>query len=97
MAVPKKHTTKSQKNQRRMHLFLKEPSLGACSHCGKLVPPHVLCDNCGYYKGVEKINVLAKLEKKERKRREKEIKETEKEQKGPKEALTLEELSKKKF
>jgi len=36
-----------------------------------------MCANCGYYKGKEVVNVLAKLDKKERKQREKVLKETE--------------------
>ena len=95
MGVPKKHTTKSSRNQRRMHIFLRTQKLVPCSHCGKPKLPHAICPNCGYYKGVEVINVLAKLEKKERKKREKEKgKEGEK---GKEKPLTLEELSKKKF
>jgi len=97
MAVPKKHTTKSARDQKRMHIFLKAQKLVLCSHCGKLKLPHIICPNCGYYKGVEVVNVLAKLEKKERKKREKEIKEKEKVEKKTKKPLTLEELSKKKF
>lgn len=55
---------------------------------------HVVCSNCGYYKGVEVIDVLKKLDKKEKKLREKEMagKEAEKEGKKP---LNMEGLSKK--
>lgn len=97
MAVPKKHTTKSKRDKRRMNIFLKPSTLISCPRCGKLKLPHTVCKNCGYYKGVEVLNVLAKLEKKERKRREKEIKEKEKEETKKEKPLTLEELSKKKF
>ena len=96
MGVPKKHTTKGSRNQRRSHIFLKEPGLTICAKCGKPAKRHTVCANCGFYKGVEVINVLAKLEKKERKSREREIKETEKEKKDEK-PMTMEELSKKKF
>jgi len=97
MAVPKKHTTKSKRDLRRAHIFLKAPVLVPCPKCGKLTLPHRVCQNCGYYKGEEIINVLEKLEKRERKKREKEIKEKEKEEKRKKKPLTLEELSRKKF
>ncbi len=96
MAVPKKHTTKSKRNKRRMHIFLKRPKLSLCEHCGRPKEPHRVCPHCGYYKKREVLDVLGKLEKKERKRREADIKEKEKkatEEKG----LSLEELSKKKF
>jgi len=74
MAVPKSRHTKSKRNKRRAHIFLKSPSLTVCSKCGKEILPHTVCWYCGYYKGKEIINVLEKLEKKERKVREKEIK-----------------------
>ena len=77
-----------------MHLFIKEQVLAVCLKCGKPVLPHRVCLNCGYYKGVEVINVLEKLTKKEKKKREKEIAAKEKEEKGAK-PLSAEELSKK--
>jgi hypothetical protein len=52
--------------------------------------PHTVCGYCGFYKGKEYINVIAKLEKKEQKKRKKEIETQEKESK-----LSPEELSKK--
>lgn len=81
---------------------MQTPSLVTCKKCGKPKLPHTVCEHCGYYKGQEVVNVLAKLEKKEKKRREKEIKETEKEAAGSpasekQKPLTLEELSKKKI
>ncbi len=94
MGVPNKRGTKSTRNQRRMHIFLKAPFLASCQKCGKPVLPHTVCENCGYYKGREVINVLENLEKKEKKRREKEIKAQEKTEKKEK-SLTMEELSKK--
>jgi len=97
MAVPKQRKTKSKRNQRRMHLFLGAATLIKCDHCGKEKLPHIVCQNCGYYKGVEVVNVLAKLEKKEKKRREKEIKEKQDNEKKETKPLTMEELSKKKF
>ena len=97
MAVPKQRHTKSRRNKRRMHIFLQAPSLVACLKCGKPTRPHTVCQNCGFYKGTELIDVLKKLEKKERKNKEKEIKEKEKTEKGREKPLTLEELSKKKF
>jgi large subunit ribosomal protein L32 len=91
MPVPKQRHTKSRRNKRRMHLFLKKPTFSFCQKCKKPVQPHTVCLNCGYYKGVEVIDVLKKLDKKERKQKEKEIASAEKE----KRPLTIEELSKK--
>ena len=93
MGVPKKRGTKSRRDKRRMHNFLKEPTLIKCKKCGHLILPHTICPFCGYYKGREVINVLEKLDKKERKKREKEMKEKEKEEK--KAPLSWKELSKK--
>lgn len=94
MAVPKQRHTKSRRNKRRMHLWLKKPVLSLCPKCGKPALPHTICQNCGYYKGREIIDVLKKLTKKERKQREKELKAREAEEKRER-PLTLEELSKK--
>ena len=94
MPVPKKHHTKSRRDRRRSHQALKKLYLVPCSHCGELILPHRVCPSCGYYKGKEVIDVLAKLDKKERKRKEKELKEKEKET-AAKKPLSLEELSKK--
>jgi large subunit ribosomal protein L32 len=91
MGVPRHKTTKSKKNQRRQHIFLKQPSLSVCPKCGKPVAMHTLCKNCGYYKGRMVIDVLKKLDKKERKKKEKEMKEDKKAQDKP---LTMESLSK---
>jgi large subunit ribosomal protein L32 len=95
MAVPKWKRSKSRRNQRRLHIFLEKPTLTKCQKCGHFVLPHTVCPNCGYYKGKEVIDVLAKLTKKERKKREKEIKAKEKEEAETKKPLSWEELSKK--
>ena len=72
--VPKKRHTKSSRNQRRMHIFLTDPAITTCKKCGKPLRPHSACPSCGYYKGEEVVNVLAKLDRKERKAKEKEMK-----------------------
>jgi len=98
MTAPKQKHTKGKRNKRRMHLFLDKPALANCPKCGKPVLSHAICQNCGYYKGVEYINVLEKLTKKEKKQREKEIKAkevAEKKETGKEKALGWEELSKK--
>ncbi|GBD34025.1 50S ribosomal protein L32 [bacterium HR34] len=68
-AVPKKHTTKGKRNNRRMHIFIKQPNLISCPHCLKKILPHKVCPYCGYYKGIEFINVLEKIQKKEEKKK----------------------------
>jgi len=73
MAVPKQRHNQSRKNRRRGNIFIKAPALVKCAKCGKPVLPHTICGYCGYYKGTEVVNVMAKLEKKEQKKRQKEI------------------------
>ncbi|MCD6270539.1 50S ribosomal protein L32 [bacterium] len=97
MAVPKQRHTKSRRNKRRSHLSLNGPTLTKCEKCGRLILPHTVCPYCGFYKGREVVNVMAKLDKKEKKKREKEIKEKEKEGKKKQKPVTLEDLSRKKF
>ena len=80
-----------------MHLFIQPSTLAACQKCGKPVLPHTVCLNCGYYRGIEVIDVLKKLTKKEKKAREKEMagKEVEEKGTGEKKPLSWEGLSKK--
>lgn len=95
MAVPKQRHTKSRRDRRRLHIFLKAPVLTACPKCGRLILPHTVCPYCGYYKGAEVIDVLKKLTKKEKKKREKEMKAKEKEKRkeAKEKQLTWEEMS----
>ncbi len=94
MAVPKQRKTKSRTNQRRMHIFLENPSLTSCPKCNKPAKPHTVCFNCGTYKGKAVIDVLSKLNKKEKKQKEREIEATNQEKSANK-PLEMEELSKK--
>lgn len=94
MSIPPRRRSSSRRDQRRMHIFLKNPSLTVCSKCKSKVLPHTVCQNCGYYNGREVIDVLGKLSKKEKKKREKETEAREKEEKQEKN-LSMEELSKK--
>ena len=94
MAVPKQRKTKSRRDQRRMHIFLSKPALTSCPKCGKPVLAHTVCQNCGYYKGTEVIDVLKKLTKKEKKKKEKEIASKGEKEKKTK-PITMEGLSKK--
>jgi large subunit ribosomal protein L32 len=93
MPVPKQRHTKSRRDRRRSQIKLKSRAITLCPKCKKPVLPHRVCENCGYYKGRQVIDVLAKLEKKERKKKEKELKAAEKE--TPQKPLSMKELSKK--
>ncbi len=72
MVVRMRHT-KGKRNRVRSHHALKPTRFSVCSHCGRPLLPHVICQNCGYYAGRQVVDVLAKLDKKERKKREKEL------------------------
>jgi len=85
-------STRSHTGQRRSHHALEPLKISHCTKCGSDVLPHVVCRNCGMYRGKELIDVLKKLTKKERKKKEKELKEKEEAQLEGK-PLSAEELS----
>ena len=51
MAVPKKKTSKSNRDMRRAHDFLTPPGIYICPQCKEPKQPHRACGNCGTYKG----------------------------------------------
>jgi len=91
MAVPKQRKTKSRRDQRRMHIHIQKRSLSVCPKCKTPVLSHNVCENCGYYKGRQVIDVMKKLDKKAKKQKKKEIHDAEK---APQKDLSMEELSK---
>lgn len=92
MVIRMRHT-KSKRNRVRSHHALKPRQFGVCGHCGSPILPHTVCQNCGYYKAKQVIDVLAKLDKKERKKKEKELHEHEEEAAREGSAVSAEELS----
>lgn len=61
---------KGKQLRRRSHLALSSQLTRACAQCGKQIKPHMVCKYCGYYKGREVVNVLAKQMKKAQKKKE---------------------------
>jgi len=55
MAVPKRRTSKSKRDQRRAHDALGIPARSKCPQCGEPKLPHRVCPNCGTYRGREVI------------------------------------------
>lgn len=56
MPVPKRKTSKANRNSRRaQHDKLAAKSLATCSRCGAAKPPHRVCPECGYYKNRQVI------------------------------------------
>ena len=58
MAVPKKKTSKAKSRSRRASAWtLKPPARSTCPRCGAVKVPHVVCGNCGTYRGRQVIDV----------------------------------------
>ena len=57
MPTPKKKTSKSKKGMRRAHDHLKVPAYSECPQCHEFKQPHHVCQNCGYYKNIEVVEV----------------------------------------
>jgi len=60
---PKRKLSKGRRDRRRAHDALEPSNLVACNNCGTMILPHIVCPNCGFYKGREVIKVK-KAEKK---------------------------------
>ncbi len=60
MAVPKRKVSKSRRDKRRSHHALKAPSLTPCPECGEMKQQHIVCSQCGMYKGRQVIQVKEK-------------------------------------
>ncbi|MFC1632953.1 50S ribosomal protein L32 [Patescibacteria group bacterium] len=79
MAVPKRKTSKSARNQRRSHHAKKAVSLVKCAQCNSIILPHTACDTCGSYRGKQIVSIereekrkKTKLELRAQRRKEKE-------------------------
>lgn len=58
MAVPKRKTSKAKSRSRRAANWrLDEPPRSICPHCSRSKLPHVVCPNCGWYKGRVAVEV----------------------------------------
>ena len=65
--VVRMRANRSHRGNRRGHFALKGPRFSACKDCGAAHLRHRVCATCGKYKGVQVLNVLAKVEKKAKK------------------------------
>lgn len=50
---PKRRHSKARKRTRRASIILEKINLIECSNCKKPTIPHVVCKECGFYKGKE--------------------------------------------
>jgi large subunit ribosomal protein L32 len=62
--LPKRKISKGRRDRRRAHDALEASNLIACSNCGVLSLPHTVCQNCGFYKGREVVEIEKKDKKK---------------------------------
>lgn len=51
MPVPKKRRGHADQMSRRANWKATVPEVSSCPHCGVPKLPHVLCIECGFYKG----------------------------------------------
>ncbi len=51
MANPKRRHSKARTAKRRTHDALAPVALVECPQCHELKPPHLVCPQCGYYRG----------------------------------------------
>ena len=52
MAVPKKKRCKARgRTSKSINMRLANPAKSVCPRCGNVKKPHVVCSNCGWYKG----------------------------------------------
>lgn len=69
MAVPKRRTASTSRNQRRSHHARRPVMLGPCPRCQQPVPGHTACPNCGTYRGRDVIDVVKQQAKQDRKQK----------------------------
>jgi large subunit ribosomal protein L32 len=55
--LPKRKLSKGRRDRRRAHDALQSANLTACPNCGSMTLPHIVCSNCGFYKGREVIEI----------------------------------------
>ena len=58
MAVPKRKTPRAKTRSRHAANWrLEAPARSICPNCGAVKRPHVVCDNCGWYRDRQVIEV----------------------------------------
>lgn len=51
MAQPKKRLSATRSNRRRSHLHIDPQTVAVCTNCSAANAPHLVCSQCGFYKG----------------------------------------------
>jgi large subunit ribosomal protein L32 len=55
MAVPKRRTSKRKKRARNTHKQAPAIVIQKCPRCQSPKRPHHVCEECGYYAGVQRV------------------------------------------
>jgi large subunit ribosomal protein L32 len=63
MAVPFRKISKTRGRMRRTHYKLEAANTVVCKNCGASIKPHRVCPECGFYKGKNVTEKVAKEEK----------------------------------
>ncbi|PIU67841.1 MAG: 50S ribosomal protein L32 [Armatimonadetes bacterium CG07_land_8_20_14_0_80_40_9] len=63
MGLPKRKTSKSNRDSRRTHWKIEAPTLSECPRCHIPKLPYYACPSCGFYKGRQVIKIKEKKEK----------------------------------
>lgn len=63
---PKKRHSRARQGKRRAAIKLVASKTVFCPNCGSAILAHIVCKNCGFYKGVEVINKTKKNKKEEK-------------------------------
>lgn len=66
MANPKRRHSKSRRDKRRTHDKLNKLVLSLCPQCRQAKLPHRVCPHCGYYKGIQIVEIKPKKKKQKR-------------------------------
>jgi large subunit ribosomal protein L32 len=59
MAHPKRKISKTRRDKRRTHDNCTPRAFTECSNCGTTTLTHRVCTECGYYRGVQVMEVAA--------------------------------------
>ncbi len=70
MPVPKRKTSKARRDQRSSTAYIRPQAIAVCLQCDHPVIPHVVCMECGFYKGrkvmrTKSDRTLKRMEKKQ--------------------------------
>lgn len=68
MVVRMRHT-RAHTGNRRSHHALKAKVFAMCSNCKEPKETHIVCKNCGFYRGRKVVDVVKKVEKKQAKKK----------------------------